>query len=446
MNYEEDDALGPSLMEANWKEPYSYGGESLLKKLGRSAATGIAHAPDILGLPGSLAEMVASKISGQDVDIPYLPDVGTFRKARQALAEKFLPDKDYLEPNDTMSQIASYIGNDLPFIVASGGAGALKSLLSSGTMVGAEKAGVGDIGQMILGGLASGGVDYVRHGGLAGMPLKAGQKERVGGIKTLTDFSDFVKHKAYGKAMGAGKKVKINAEPLEDYLINTLDTAGRRLTDTEYKALKAEIDTLSKDILAHQMTGDAALDARSKFNRLASEAASKGHSELAVKYEGVNKYIRNMVGEGSKSSKAYGKFVSQGDEIIKAINNQGKLRSWLEHATSFENTNPMTKMLLMGTGAVTGGLLGYHKGALPAVALSAAGGAGLYGAGLAAREAARTAQLIYRSPAIRKQFAKIMGMVAKDQMKMLPFQINKLDKEVTKLVGNGMPFTLEDVD
>ena len=436
----------PSFQESEWQDPYDYAGESLLKKLGRSALTGVAHAPDIIGLPGSLAELVAGKIAGHDVNIPYLPTTGTFQKARQAISKKFLPDEDYLESIDLPSQIASYIGNDLPFIAASGGTGLLKSLLSSGAMIGAEKAGVGPVGQMAIGAGTSGIVDYARHGGMAGIKMKPDQKQRLGGVDTLYDFGERVKHSAFQGANKVGKGFNIPANELQDYLLNVLEDSGRRLTHEEYNALKNEINTLDKDILAGHMRGDVVIDGRAKFNRLAKEAAHKGKNELSVQYENIAKHMRGLVDKGKELSPEYSKFVSQGDRIIKTLNNQGKLRSWLEHMTSFENTNPMTKMVLMGTGAVTGGLLGYHKGALPAAALGAAGTAGAYGAGLLAREAARTANLIHKNPEIRKQLVKIMGMVGKDQMKMLPFQINKLDKQITRLVGNGMPFTLEDVD
>jgi hypothetical protein len=37
-----------------------------------------------------------------------------------------------------------------------------------------------------------------------------------------------------------------------------------------------------------------------------------------------------------------------------------------------------------------------------------------------------------------------MKSVGKNQMKQIPFNIAKLDAEIKKLSGNGIPYTLED--
>lgn len=434
-----------SMSPSTWKDPYNYESESFPKKLLRILGTGLANTGQVGGFAGSLAEGGLSKLLGKDVNIPFLPTLESIKKGREAFSEKFLPDKEYLEPRDIPTKIASAIGGDLPFIAATGGAGLLKSLASNATMSGLESMGTGPVGQMIGGALAGGGIDYVRHGGLAGSPLKPGQSERLFGVDTLTDFAQRTKKSAYEEAHKVGTKLKLDASVLENTLDSTLNRAQKDLTRPEYKALFDEVKTLGKDINRGKIDGSSILSARQKFNRLSKEAYAKGDKELGAHYDNIAKEIRSVVNKGKSVSAQYGKHVGSGDELVQAFANQGKLRNFLEKATELKFKNPLTKIILMGSGAGVGGILGLGKGAMPAVLGTAAGGTVGYASGLLAREVARVGQLAMRSPIIRQHLKKIMINVGKDRMKQLPFDLAKLDKEVSKATGNGQPYTLEDV-
>jgi hypothetical protein len=438
-NYLQNNLNQQSIQPGEWKEPYSYESEPFLQKLIRSLGTGVAQAPNVLGVPGSIAEWTAGKTAGRDVNIPYLPTMSKIKKARQAFSEKYLPDKNYLEPNDFLSGVAANVGGDLPYIAATGVPGLLKSLGSGAAMSGVEKMGGGAIPQLAAGMLTSGGMDFARRGGLAGKAVKEGQKGGMFDLDSLTDFGQRTKKSAYESAYGVGKNIKIPDKNLAPALDGILTNAQKDLSKAEYKTLYDEIVSLGKNISKGKIDGETALRSRHKFNRLSKDAYRKGDKELGSYYEKVAKGLRSTVGIGSELSKDYGKFVGLGDEMVKSFADPNKVTQFFENATSLNLKNPLTKLLLMGVGGGIGTAIGKNP---IGAGLGVLGG---YTAGTIGREISRVGELAYKSPTIRKHLKEIGKNMAKDQLKQASFNIMKLDKELSKTMGNGMPYTWTDV-
>jgi hypothetical protein len=428
--------LDLNIDEAPFKPQYNYEGESWPKYLGRVAATGVAHAPDVLGVPGTIAEWAASKTAGKPTEIPFVPTLETMKKGREAFAEKFLPDKEYLEGKDIPSKVATFVGGDLPFIIASGGTGVIRSIarsLGSGaSMVGAEKLGLGPIGQLVAGFLGGGATEFI--------PKKGGGA--VHGMETLTEFGEKAREAGYSKAHGFGAKVHLPANKISMDVNKTVMDARKNLTAKEYKDLLQEVNMMDLD--RGTMSGSDLLSSRKKINRLIDEAKSP---DQARAYMEIKKTISGGMDRVKQLSKGFAKHVGESDKLHDALSNQWKLRKWLNKSAALDKTSPMTKLILMGPGALGAGIGAYSGGlgtAVQGAAIGAAAGTAGMLAGRVSEAALRGIELSAKSPIIAKHLGNIMKSVGKNQMKQIPFNIAKLDAEIKKLSGNGIPYTLED--
>lgn len=432
---------------------YNYENEPFLQHLGRAGLTGLAHIPDIAALPGSAAQWAVNKIAGTpglEINAPGVPTFEKMKRGRQEIAGKYLPDINYLEPNDILTKFASFIGSDLPFIVASGGTGLVKrAIQSAGSaigMIGAEEAGLGPIGQFVGGLVGGGSTQFIPK---ITKNIKTGALEKSGqalhGMDTLTEFGQKSKSGFYEKAHEIGKKLNIPVEDLESTIDKELSLARRKLPDKDYQELFKEVKSTGETITRGKMTGEDLLLARRKFNTLIGRVGPK--SDKGQIYTSIHKKITDAVEKGKSMHVGYGQNVTKADRLQSLLSNQGQLRSWLEKTNILEGKNPITRLLLGGPASL-GGLTGIVAGrSFPAAVQGAAMGAGIGATAVLGAKLANTtlrgAELVIKNPIIAKHLGKIMAQVGKNQFKQLPYMVSKLDKDVRDLTGNGEPYDLK---
>lgn len=384
--------------------------ESTLGFLGRTGARGAARAGEaVLGLPGdiasgalNLANYGISKVTGKPGPIPELP-LPTSGAIRRNITQPLTGE--YLEPQGSGEEFFDEIIGDAATLLVP-----LKGKVPFGKAVG------GALARSAAGNTAKWAAETVTDSPLVGAGAKIGAMAlagTLGGRQELNKLRGDSYKDAFAKIP---EKAKFNFSPEKQELEKLAKTLTKG--DRPDKAFMLDRFRSINNITNKAGKGsiEEAIQLKQDWNKhLADPSLPKASRDGLKQAVGI---LNEGIGRYGKTNPEFFKPYKIGEELTGALQSTNFVQKVLsKHPYLQDNVrNPIVQKLLWG-----GALYGAGRAGVPAIA-------GIGAAAIGAKEAAKTYQLISRSPVAQRYYKDAVQSALKNDIKSLGRNLSKLDK------------------